>query len=46
VVFQATEGEGDRSDEHLRAVDIILAPDAVPAVDHEPLPPGKIAGGA
>jgi cold shock CspA family protein len=46
VVFQATEGEGDRSDEHLRAVDIILAPDAVPAVDHGPLPPGKSAGGA
>ena len=45
VVFQSTEGEGDRPDEHLRAVDIILAPDAVPAVDNEPLPPGKVAGG-
>ena len=45
VIFQATEGEGDRRDEHLRAVDIVLAPDAIPAVDNEPLPAGKIAGG-
>jgi cold shock CspA family protein len=46
VIFQSTVGEGDRPDEHLRAVDIVLAPDAVPAVDNEPLPPGKVAGGA
>jgi hypothetical protein len=45
VIFQVTEGEGDRPDEHLRAVDVILAPDAIPAVDNEPLPPGKVAGG-
>jgi len=45
VIFQSTDGEGDRPDEHLRAVDIVLAPDAVPAVDNEPLPPGKVAGG-
>ena len=45
VIFQSTVGEGDRPDEHLRAVDIVLAPDAVPAVDNEPLPPGKVAGG-
>ena len=45
VIFQSTVGEGDRPDEHLRAVDIVLAPDAIPAVDHEPLPPGKVAGG-
>ena len=36
VIFQSTVGEGDRPDEHLRAVDIVLAPDAVPAVDNEP----------
>src|SRR5215208_2411350 len=46
VIFQSSVGEGDRPDEHLRAVDIVLAPDAVPAVDKEPLPPGKLAGGA
>ena len=45
VIFQATEGEGDRPDEHLRAVDIILAPDAIPAVDNEPLPAETVAGG-
>jgi len=45
VIFQSTVGQGDRPDEHLRAVDIVLAPDAVPAVDNEPLPPGKVAGG-
>src|SRR5215207_7272010 len=28
VIFQSTVGEGDRPDEHLRAVDIVLAPDA------------------
>jgi len=31
---------------HLRAVDILLADDAIPAVDNEPLPPGKVSGGA
>jgi cold shock CspA family protein len=45
VVFQAHEAKGDAPDEHLRAVDVTLAPDAVPAVDNEPLPPGKVAGG-
>jgi len=45
VIFQSSVGEGDRPDEHLRAVDIVLTPDAVPAVDNEPLPPGKLAGG-
>ena len=42
VEFQATEGEGDAPDEHLRAVNVRLAPDAIPAVDNEPLPPGKV----
>ena len=42
VEFQATEGEGDTADEHLRAVNVRLAPDAVPAVDNEPLPPEKV----
>ena len=46
VLFEATEGIGDRPDEHLRAVAIRLTEDAVPAVDNEPLPPGKLAGGA
>jgi cold shock CspA family protein len=46
VFFQAEVGVGDRPDEHLRAVDVHLTPDAVPAVDHEPLPPGKLSGGA
>jgi cold shock CspA family protein len=44
VLFQVEEGVGDRPDEHLRAVDVSLASDAIPAVDNEPLPPGKIAG--
>ena len=46
VIFQAEEGKGDRPDEHLRAVDILLADDAIPAVDNEPLPPEKISGQA
>jgi cold shock CspA family protein len=46
VWFRAEAGDGDRPDEHLRAVDIRLTDDAVPAVDNEPLPPGKVAGGA
>lgn len=33
---------GDRKDEHLRAVSIRLADGAVPAVDHEVLPPEKL----
>lgn len=45
VFFQSEQGTGDRPDEHLRAVDIHLTPDAMPAVDNEPLPAGKIAGG-
>jgi cold shock CspA family protein len=36
------EPTGDRSDEHLRAVSIRLADDAVPAVDNEALPPEKL----
>lgn len=46
VIFQAEEGTGDRPDEHLRAVDIVLADDAIPAVDNEPLPVGKVSGEA
>ena len=45
VIFHVEERTGDRPDEHLRAVDIHLAADAIPAVDNEPLPAGKIAGG-
>jgi cold shock CspA family protein len=43
VLFNWEEGVGDRPDEHLRAIDIRLDPDAVPAVDNEPLPQGKVA---
>lgn len=35
---------GDRPDEHARAINIRLAPDAIPAVDNEELPPEKITG--
>ena len=45
VLFEAQEGKGDEPEEHLRAINIRLAPDAIPAVDNEPLPPGKVAGG-
>lgn len=44
VWFQVSEDPGDREDEHLRAVNITLTDDAVPAVDNEPLPPEKIGG--
>jgi cold shock CspA family protein len=44
VEFQAAEEAGDTPDEHLRAVHIRLADDAIPAVDNEPLPPEKIGG--
>ena len=45
VLFEVHDGKGDTPEEHLRAVNIRLAPDAIPAVDNEPLPPGKVAGG-
>jgi CspA family cold shock protein len=42
VVFDVTTDEdGDRRDEHARAVNVELAPEAVPAVNHEPLPTEK-----
>ena len=44
VLFGAQEGAGDAPDEHLRAIGVRLAPDAVPAVDHETLPEGKLSG--
>lgn len=44
VTFEAHEGSGDDPEEHLRAIDVRLAADAVPAVDNEPLPPEKIGG--
>ncbi len=46
VLFEVHEGEGDRPGEHLRATGIRLAPDAVPAIDHETPPPGKVSGEA
>jgi cold shock CspA family protein len=45
VRFETERGVGDRPDEHLRAIDVRLTPDAVPLVDHEPLPPSKVSGG-
>lgn len=44
VAFDVGSDPGDEPGEHLRAVDIKLAPDAVLAVDNEPLPPEKIGG--
>jgi cold shock CspA family protein len=44
VRFEVRQEEGDRPDEHLRAVEIRLTADAVPLVDHEPLPEGKLSG--
>ena len=44
VIFDVGQDEGDRRDEHLRAVAIKLADDAIPAEDNEPLPPEKIGG--
>ena len=46
VWFEVHAGKGDLPEEHLRATNVRLAPDAVPAVDNEPLPTGKVAGGA
>jgi cold shock CspA family protein len=45
VLFAVEQGKGDLPSEHLRAIDVRLAPDAIPAVDHEPLPQGKVSGG-
>lgn len=42
VVFNVSEGEGDRPDEHLRAVDVRMADDALPADDNETVPPEKL----
>ena len=44
VEFDTSTDSGDTADEDLRAVDIRLAPDAIPAVDNETLPPEKISG--
>jgi hypothetical protein len=44
VEFQADDDKSDRPDEHVRAVSVRLADDAIPAVDNEPLPPEKIGG--
>jgi cold shock CspA family protein len=43
VWFEVSEDPGDQPDEHLRAVDVTMTDDAVPAVDNERLPPEKIA---
>lgn len=42
VEFRLGREEGDRPDEGLRAVDVRLADDAIPAVDNEPLPAEKV----
>jgi cold shock CspA family protein len=44
VHFQIGEDPGDRRDEHLRAVDVVLDSDTIAAVDNEPLPQGKVGG--
>ena len=41
VEFEAGQEHGDRPGEDPRAVNVRLADDAVPAVDHEVLPPEK-----
>ena len=47
VEFNTEEqSPGDLPEEHARAVNVRLAPDAVPAVDNEPLPPEKAVGPA
>lgn len=43
VDFQAANDTSDRPDEHLRAVEVRLADDAIPAEENEP-PPAKIGG--
>lgn len=44
VEFDVTEGKGDAPDEHLRAIAVRLAADAIPAVNSEALPPEKLGG--
>jgi cold shock CspA family protein len=41
VEFEVGHESGDESGERPRAVNVRLAPDAVPAADHEILPPQK-----
>jgi cold shock CspA family protein len=43
VEFTSGEDPGDTPDEHLRAIHIRLAGDALPAVDNELLPPEKVS---
>jgi hypothetical protein len=42
VEFMLGQESGDRPSEGLRAVDVRLADDAIPAVDHEVLPAEKL----
>ncbi len=42
VEFDSGEDPGDTPDEHLRAIRIRLADDAIPAADNESLPPEKV----
>jgi cold shock CspA family protein len=41
VTFEVSEEAGDRPDEHLRAVNVRMTDEALPAIDNEPLPPEK-----
>jgi cold shock CspA family protein len=43
VIFEAGHETGDEAGEHTRAVNVRLAPSAIPAVDHEILPEEKSA---
>lgn len=45
VEFEVGHEEGDRSDEGPRAANVRLAAEAVPAADHESLPPEKVGDG-
>lgn len=43
VVFDVSTDDGDRHGEHLRAVDIKFADDAIPADDNVQVPPEKFS---
>jgi cold shock CspA family protein len=44
VEFQVADDKSGQPSEHLRAVGVRLAEDAIAAVENEPLPPEKIGG--
>lgn len=42
VTFEVSEDPGDQPGEHLRAVNVRMTDEAIPAIENEPLPPEKI----